>query len=306
MQDTFSNEGSELSAAVALVDEQVLTGLDVAQRDGLRPLLLRPLTQAFMALVEPTEEEINRSWSAQVYKPFNDRIGQQFPFNLNADVDAAAGDIAAIFGPSGSIAAFNKDQLGTLVIQRGNLLEARRWAGMGVNLSADLVANYGNWVSGSAAGAGAQDTTIFEILPMPATGAAEYTLEIDGQTLRYRNMPPQWTTMQYPNVGEVPGVKITAVSPDGRTVDVFSAPGSNGFSRLMKEGRFEPVDGGGSRVTWKADDVEVTVEMRVVRRAGEGGGGDDWQRGAQLPERVAGGAAAAVVPAAAQPDGGDQ
>ncbi|KAG1255413.1 hypothetical protein G6F68_010391 [Rhizopus microsporus] len=63
-------------------------------------------------------------------------------------------------------------------------------AGQGVNLSAELVANYGNWVSGSAAGS-AQDTTIFEILPAPAAGALEYTIEIDGQVLRYRNTPPQ-------------------------------------------------------------------------------------------------------------------
>jgi hypothetical protein len=50
MQDTFSNEGSELSVGLALVDEQVLTGLDEKQR-SLRPLLLRPLTQTFSALI---------------------------------------------------------------------------------------------------------------------------------------------------------------------------------------------------------------------------------------------------------------
>lgn len=298
MQDTFSNEGSELSVALALVDEQVLTGLDAAQRDALRPLLLRPLTQTFMALVEPTEGEVNRSWGAQVYEPFKARIGQQYPFNLNSDVDAAPSDIAAIFGASGSIAAFNKDALGTLVIQRGNLLEARRWAGMGITLSNELVAKYGNWVSGGAAGAASQDTTIFELLPSPATGAIEYTIEIDGQTLRYRNTPPQWTTMQYPNLGQVPGAKVTAVAPDGRTVEVFNAAGANGFSRLMKEGQYEHLDGGSSRITWSADGVAVTVEMRVVRRAGAAADGGDWQRGLQLPQTVAGSGPVAPAPTA--------
>jgi type VI secretion system protein ImpL len=97
----------------------------------------------------------------------------------------------------------------------------------------------------------------------------------------------------------VPGVKITAVASDGRTVEVFNAPGSNGFTRLMREGSFERLEGGSSRVTWKADNVEVTVEMRVVRRAGESSGGGDWQRGAQLPARVAGGAAPATAAPAA-------
>jgi type VI secretion system protein ImpL len=297
MQDTLSNEGSDLSTALALVDEQVLTGLDDSQREALRPLLLRPLTQTFGALVAPTEAEVNKTWKAQVYDPFKARIGQQYPFNLNSDVDAAASDVATIFGASGSIASFNKEALGTLVIQRGPLLEARRWAGQGINLSAELVANYGNWVGGSVAGA-AQDSTIFEILPSPAAGAVEYTIEIDGQSLRYRNTPPQWTTMQYPNVGQIPGVKISAVTGDGRTVEVFNAPGTNGFKRLMSEGKYERLDDS-SRITWESDGVAVTVEMRIVRRAGAGTDGGDWQRGLQLPETVAGGMPAARP--AAQP-----
>ncbi|MGH8055392.1 MAG: type VI secretion IcmF C-terminal domain-containing protein [Stenotrophomonas sp.] len=293
MQDTFKNEGSEFTAALALVDEQVLTGLDEKQREALRPLLLRPLTQTFAALAPLAEEEINKSWKAQVYGPFKARIGAQYPFNLNSDVDAAASDIAGIFGATGSIATFNKDAMGTLVIQRGPLLEARRWAGIGINLSADLVANYGNWVSGSAAGV-AQDSTIFEILPAPATGAVEYTIEIDGQALRYRNTPPQWMTMQYPNPGHMPGVRITAVTGDGRTLEIFNAPGTNGFKRLMAEGSYERV-GDSSRITWAAEGVGVTVEMRIVRRAGAGSDGSDWQKGLQLPERVAGSAPVAAA-----------
>lgn len=307
MQDTLGNEGSELSAALALVDEQVLTGLDEAQRDAIRPLLLRPLTQTFAALVQPTENEINRVWSAQVHTPFSNGVGKQYPFNLNADVDAAPGDVAAIFGNTGAIASFNKEALGTLVIQRGNLLEARKWAGNGITLRSELVANYGNWVSGTAAGVN-QDTTIFEILPSPATGAVEYTIEIDGQVLRYRNTPPQWVTMQYPNVGAVPGAKITAVTSDGRSLEVFNAPGSNGFTRLMTEGSYENLDEG-SRITWSNQGVAVSVEMRIVRRPGAAADGGDWQRGLQLPETVAGAPAPAPgavppAPAAAATTGG--
>ena len=301
MQDTFSNEGSELSAAQSLVDEQVLTGLDDDQREAIRPLLLRPLTQTFAALVPPTEAEINRGWTAQVYQPFNNGIGKQYPFNLNSDVDAAASDIAAIFGSNGAVAAFNKDALGTLVIQRGPLLQPRRWAGMGITLSDALVANYGNWVSGQAAG-GEADTTIFQIKPAPATGATEYTVEIDGQVLRYRNTPPDWSTMQYPNAGVAPGVKITAVTADGRNLDVISVPGPNGFVRLMEAASIETFDDH-TRLTWTRDNVSITVDMRVVRRAGAAAQGGDWQKGLQLPTTVAGAAPAAPSTPAARSGG---
>jgi type VI secretion system protein ImpL len=49
-------------------------------------------------LIAPTENEVNKTWKAQVYDPFKARIGQQYPFNLNSDVDAAPSDIAGIFG----------------------------------------------------------------------------------------------------------------------------------------------------------------------------------------------------------------
>src|SRR5690606_34204595 len=142
MQDTLGNEGSELNAALALVDEDLLNGLDEGQRKALRPLLLRPLTETFSALVPPVEAEVNRIWVAQVYQPFEDGIGRQYPFDQGADVDAAPADVAAIFGSSGAVAEFNKDALGTLVIQRGNLLEAKRWAGSGITLSPELVTHY--------------------------------------------------------------------------------------------------------------------------------------------------------------------
>lgn len=288
MQDTLGNEGSELNAALALVDEELLTGLDESQRAALRPLLLRPLTETFSALVPPTESEVNRAWAAQVYEPFKGGIGQQFPFDSSADVDAAASDIASIFGASGAVAAFNKDALGTLVIQRGNLLEARRWAGIGMSLSPELVSGYGDWVSGQQGGAVGQDTTIFQIQPQPAIGAIEYTLEIDGQVLRYRNTPPAWQTFQWPNPGAVPGAKLVAVASDGRQVELANAPGGNGLARLMGVATQENRDDS-STLTWTKDGVSVSVLMKIVRRSGSGtGGSGDWQRGLQLPATVAG------------------
>ncbi|WP_310233912.1 type VI secretion system membrane subunit TssM [Luteimonas terrae] len=298
MQDTLGNEGSELKAALTLVEEQMLTGLDEAQRNALRPLLLYPLTQTFAALVPPTEAEINRAWEAQVYEPFRTGIGRQFPFQSGADVDASPADVAAIFGASGAIAAFNKEALGSLVLQRGNLLEPRRWAGYGITLSPELISGYGDWVSGQAGGAGGQEATIFAIQPSPAIGAVEYTIEIDGQTLRYRNTPPTWTTLQWPNPGSVPGAKLTAVSSDGRNVEVFDMPGGNGFARMMAEAQVQN-QADGSLLTWTREGVTVTVAMRIIRRPGASGGGNDWQRGLQLPAKVAGSAEAPTVSPAA-------
>jgi type VI secretion system protein ImpL len=298
MQDTLSNEGSELNAALALVDDQLMTGLEESQRSTLRPLLLRPLVQTFSILIPATETEVNNVWKVQVYDPFRNTIGRQYPFSLSADVDAAASDVATIFGPTGAVAAFNKDTLGTLVIQRGNVLEPRRWAGMGITLSPVLVSGYGEWVSGQQIGAaaGQQDTTIFQILPSPAIGAVEYTVEIDGQTLRYRNTPPQWETFQWPNASGIPGARVSAVTGDGRTIDLINAPGPNGFNRLMQEASITPsMDG--HKLTWTNSGTSVSIDIRIVRSPSTvSGGSNDWRRGLQLPAQVVGNGPAVASP----------
>lgn len=283
MQQTFDGEGSELAAALALVDEQMLNGLAPDQRDTLRPLLLRPLMQAFAALVPPTEAELNRTWSAQVHQPFADGIGQRYPYAPQATVEAAAVDIERMFGPQGAIAKFGEDALGSLVIRRGNTLTARRWADIGIELRPELVAHYGRWVGASAAGDG--PTMVIQILPLAARGR-EYTVTIDGQQLRYRNTPPQWHTFQLPGEG-VPGVTIAAVTGDGRTVEVFEQPGAQAMAAMFEAARKQGLGNNHYRLAWDRAGAEVEVELRIVSVVQPDGDGID-ALGLQLPALVAG------------------
>ena len=62
--------GLETTAhTLKLVDEQLLNGLSESARASLRPILVRPLMQAYGVIVKPTEAELNRVWMAQVRRP---------------------------------------------------------------------------------------------------------------------------------------------------------------------------------------------------------------------------------------------
>lgn len=290
MQDTLDG-GSELDLALKLVDEQMLNGLAEDQRNTLRPLLLRPLVQAFAALVRPTEGELNQTWSAQVLRPFEDGIGQRYPYSPDATVEAARSDIEQIFGPQGAIAKFGEAALGSLVIRRGTMLTPRQWADIGINLRPELVAGYGRWVGSSGAGEG--PTMVFQVLPLAAQGR-EYTLSIDGQQMRYRNTPPQWHTFQQPGEG-VPGVQISAVTGDGRTVEVFNAAGDNATSAMFDAAEKSSLGRQHYRLAWRRDGAAVEVELRIVSTVQPNAGTSD-SLGLKLPVVVAG---ASAAPAAA-------
>ena len=293
MQETLDGSGSELADAQRLVDEQMLNGLNDGQRQALRPLLMRPLIQSYAALVRPVEGEINRTWLVQVYEPFQSSLANKYPFNSAATVEAAQGDIDQIFGPAGAIAKFGNEALGSLVIRRGNTLTPQRWADLGVSLRPELLGQYASWVGGSG-GEAASGSMIFELLPSAASGR-EYTITIDGQQLRYRNTPAQWTTFQYPNAQGTPGVRIDAVTTDGRNVEVFNAPGRNGMSRLYNVAQRHTLADNHFQMTVSQAEVDVGFELRIVSmpQAGAGQAGNGL-RGLRLPEAVAGAAPAAA------------
>ncbi|MFC5473600.1 type VI secretion system membrane subunit TssM [Paraherbaspirillum soli] len=317
MQQTLNGNGSELADALKYVDEQMLTGMTDTQKQAIRPILVRPLMQAFAVTIKPTEAEMNRTWLAQVYSPFQKTLAEKYPFAPNSKIEATSAEIGQTFGPDGSIAKFVNTSMGPLVVRRGDTLAAKTWADMGINLSPVMVSNFSRWVSplgangaaggggGGAGGSGADAQTVFQIQALPAAGTLEYTIEIDGQQLRYRNTQSQWTNFVWPNPQGVAGARITAVTFDGRTVEIANQPGRFGLERLINTAVRKRKDGG-FELSWTNDNVTVPVNLKIisspqVSAKSADGGAQQGQgfRGMKLPETIVGSAAPSDTPAPA-------
>jgi type VI secretion system protein ImpL len=302
MQTTLDGSGSELSSGLQLVDEQMLDGLDDRQRNTLRPLLLRPLMQTFNALVQPTETEINKVWTAQVYAPFEKNLAQKYPFDTHGQVQAADSEISQVFGPSGGIAKFATDTLGPLVDRRGDTLTAKQWADMGITLSPKLMAGFAQWVAplGQTTGSGTQ--TIFKIQPEPGSGGiSEYTISINGQSLRYRNTPPEWKPFVWDGNQANPMAQVSAVTYDGRTVMIENLSGNDALKQLFLAAKASLDKATGIyTLTWSKGPISVTAHLQLVSGAQTNADGTQKQglQGTQLPATVAGSVPAA---ASAQP-----
>jgi type VI secretion system protein ImpL len=195
MSATLDNSGSELADALRFVDEQMLVGMTPTARATLRPLLVRPLIQAYAVMVGPGETELNRLWAAQVVDPYQRLLAAKYPFDVNAREEAAPRDINKVFGPEGAIAKFAGESLGPLVVRRGESVTPRTWADIGVRLRPEFAAGFGQWVaildsasggasaqSGAGASAGPAPDFTFQILPQGAPGLVEYSIDIHGQT----------------------------------------------------------------------------------------------------------------------------
>jgi type VI secretion system protein ImpL len=306
MQQTLEGSGSELADALKYVDEQMLTGMSDPQKQMLRPLLVRPLVQTFAMIVLPSESEINKTWQAQVVEPFQKSLAAKYPFAAGAQVQATPAEIGQVFGPDGVVAKFVGTTMGPLVVRRGDVLASRTWADIGITLAPQAVSGFPGWVAplsanGVAASNGPQQ--VFQLLPMAAPGVTEYTIDIDGQQLRYRNTPPSWVNMVHPGPQGSTGVKISAVTFDGRTVDLFSEPGPAGLEKMIGAAEKKRLGAGVAELRWSANNVSVGITLKVVSNAGASGADGLASRGfngLRLPEAIVGRAASPAL-AAAQP-----
>ncbi|HET8869510.1 MAG TPA: ImcF-related family protein, partial [Aquabacterium sp.] len=280
MTETFEG-GGELAEALKLVEEQMLNGMSDASKQSIRPLLVRPLMQAFGAIVRPTEAELNRVWMAQVFDPYQRALASKYPFDRSAKVEASPSEIAKVFGAEGTVAKFTEQSLGALVVRRGDVVTAKTWADMGVRLRPEFAAGLGAWIAplggqgaaGAASGSGAATVsdaqTVFQMLPLASPGLTEFTVEIDGQTLRYRNGVASWTHFVWPGPG-TPGVRISGVTNDGRSVVFFNEPGRYGLEKMINSAQRRKLDGGVFELKWPQQNVTVALQLRIISNSDSG------------------------------------
>ena len=301
MQQTLDGSSSELSDALKYVDEQMLQGMSQQQKDVVRPILVRPLMQAFSAIIKPTENELNKTWIAKVYDPFKTNLAGKYPFSPGAKIEAGSQEIAQIFGPDGSIAKFFSTDIAQLTVQRGTAISSRTWADMGVHLSPQAVSSFASWISpvsggGAVAttGSAAAAQTLFQMQPLPAGGVLEYTIEIDGQQLRYRNAQSAWTNFVWPNPQGAPGAKITAIAFDGHTVEVVNEPGRYGLEKLLASAQRKRKEDGVFELSWSNGGITVPVNLKLISSpqvtgaSAENTGAASTQgyRGMDLPKQI--------------------
>jgi type VI secretion system protein ImpL len=308
MQQTLEGSGSELSDALKYVDEQMLVGMTDVQRKAIRPLLVRPLIQGFAVIIKPAESDLNRAWLAQVYDPFQKTLAGKYPFSPDSKIEATSGEIGQFFGAEGATAKFVTTVMGNLVVRRGDTLAPKTWAEMGLNLSPEVVAGFPTWIAplssagvASATGGAAADVqTVFQIRPLPSARVTEYTIEIDGQVLRYRNTQAQWVDFVWPNQQGTPGARVLATTFDGRTLEIANYPGRFGLEKLINSAQRARKEGGVFELTWANGATSVSVDLKIISspQVSTTPAPSKGYRGLRLPSAVTAGpvAAATVVP----------
>lgn len=251
MQATLSSSGSEFAEALTMIDGTLLASVPDDAKEAVRPLLVRPLIQAYATLVPVVEQEINRNWRAEVLTSWSGLAGK-YPFSDSAN-EAPMAEIAKFLKPAeGTLAKFIEKNLNGLVTRRGEQFVPRTWANLGVGFSPAFLTGVSalSAVGNSVLQEG--DAAKFELQPVPTPGLSEIVIEVDGQTLRYRNGPQPWIGFAWPNVhANVQGARLQVVAFSGASTSVANFGGRLGLMRLLSQARVEERGNGTAVLEWR-------------------------------------------------------
>src|SRR6202012_4977039 len=112
------------------------------------------------------------------------------------------------------------------------------------------------------------------------------------------------TNFVWPNPQGSPGATLSAVTFDGRTIQLVNEPGRYGLEKLINSAQRTRHPDGTFDLSWTQGSVTVSVSMRIISTSqASGGNGDAPQqqslRGLQLPSSIASvGPVAAPAPSA--------
>jgi len=273
MQATLSGGASELAETLALVDGVILANMSDDMKDTVRPLLVRPLVQTYAALIPSVERDINRAWQADVMGQWR-TLASKYPF-ADSTNEAAMADIAKFLKPGeGTLPKFIDKHLAGLVSRRGDALVPRTWANLGISFNPAFIAGItrlsavGNTVLMEG------DAAKFELQPIPTPGLREILIEIDGQTLHYRNGPQPWTAFTWPNPANPNAqvARIQAVTFAGVSTSVANFNGRLGLMRLFAQAKADNPSSPALQLEWR---VKKERSVHDTDRPGTKGAADD-------------------------------
>ncbi|RAS21709.1 type VI secretion system membrane subunit TssM [Paraburkholderia bryophila] len=169
-------------------------------------------------------------------------IAGRYPFARNSNRDVALDDFSKLFAPGALMESFFQKNLASQIDVSGSRWRFRRDATGSASGDARLAGSFQNadiirtaFFSGSATMPALQvELTPLELDP----GIAQYTLDVDGQTLRYAHGPQLPTTVKWPSPTGGGQVSLQISTPGG--TDGLQTQGPWALHRLLDKARIAP------------------------------------------------------------------
>jgi type VI secretion system protein ImpL len=267
LQATYNGGGSELADTITYVDNALLAQVTPQTAEMVRPMLVRPLSQSYSALLGPVSTDINQAWANEVLPQWRS-LSAKYPFSDSAST-ATIAEINRFIKPNdGTLDRFINKYLAGLVQKKGDELVPRSWGDLGIRFNPAFLSAVSKLSSLASSQMQDGESIRFELQPQPTPGLSEIVVDIDGQEMRYRNGPQLWQPFTWNGNGQGSGARIQAVNYNGVASVVANHNGGMGFLRLLSAAKTVQDTSDTAQLSWqvrKGDDSQlIKVNLRIV------------------------------------------
>ncbi|KUM03188.1 type VI secretion system membrane subunit TssM [Chromobacterium subtsugae] len=249
LQSTLNGSGSELGDTLSYVDNTLLNGATPDTIEMVRPMLVRPLSQSYSALLGPVAQDINQAWANEVLPQWKQLAGK-YPFSDSSSSASVADINRFVKANDGTLDKFVNKYLNGLVQKKGDSLVPRAWGNQGVRFNPEFLTGVSRLMALANSQLQDGENSRFELQPLPTPGLSETVLSIDGQELRYRNGPQPWQPFNWPGSGGGEGARIQVVNYAGASTVVGNQSGRMGLMRLLASAKVQDGGDGSAQLSW--------------------------------------------------------
>ncbi|MFM0250235.1 type VI secretion system membrane subunit TssM [Paraburkholderia sediminicola] len=209
-----------------------------------------PLRSMFSDLSQTGSAQVSGATRANIAQDAQGGIGREcrhmitgrYPFTRGSTRDVALNDFSKLFASGGLMDSFFQKNLASQIDVSNSRWTFRRDTAGGVPVDARLVGSFQNadtirtvFFPGNATAPSLQiELTPLELDP----GITQYTLDIDGQTIRYAHGPQIPATVKWPNAGGTNLVSLQISTQSG--TDSLQTQGPWALYRLLDKARISP------------------------------------------------------------------
>ncbi|NBB85619.1 MAG: type VI secretion system membrane subunit TssM [Bacteroidetes bacterium] len=236
--------------------------------DTRRTLFEQPIRMAWASVMAAAQRHLDRQWTDEVYRPYQQTLAGQYPLDINSTVDTPIQDFESFFRPGdGVISRFVEERLDPF-LTGGAIGTPRRWEGQGLQVSSSVqrTVEAADRI-GQALYTGGALRLDFELQPelpdtepgAPAVG--QVTLAVHGRESSY-NMGSNRPWVDYAWPGRA-GARLSVSTRTGG-LSPKQATGDWAFFRLLQEATVRGQGAAQYEVRWPmAQGVTVRYNLRA-------------------------------------------
>ncbi|MEN5161081.1 type VI secretion system membrane subunit TssM [Achromobacter spanius] len=222
--------------------------------------------ESSQVLVIEALKELERRWNTEVYRFYDERLANRYPFNPAGRADASLEDFTAMFGPQGRLAQFKEQYLKLFLEDNLEALHSERHGGYLVRMDVLKQLEAADRIRDAFFNSRGALSVQFSVEPLGlAATRRSSVLSVEGQLISYSHGAANSVVLIWPNsLGANTESRVTLVNGNGTSSSlVYRGPWS--LFRLLSQARLDSATATSVDLSFSASDGAMRYRVSAEK-----------------------------------------